>query len=164
MGVHPNRHNANVVLLTLSIFIENGRKYSASSHHIYHNSDATYHCDVAKFIGAGHGIVIQPTRCRYPSRMCVVSKHYELVLLSLITEEVEALLYICDVYSVSCCCDVCYKVWYGLQYNKDIYKIWQRFCVPEPHKQWPGLVYMTCISIQYGEWMSCLRRIHTYFW
>ena len=119
-GVHPKLHNVNVVLLTLCVFIENGRKYSASSHHIYHNADATYHCDVAKFIGAGHGIVIQPTRCRYPSRMCVVSKHYELVLLSLISEEVEALLHISDVYSVSCCCDVCYKVWYGLQYDKDM--------------------------------------------
>jgi len=52
----------------------------------------TYHADVAELVRSSDGVIIQETRRRDPALVCVVGKHYQLVLRTLVAHKVETVL------------------------------------------------------------------------
>ena len=54
----------------------------------------TYNADVAKLVGAGHGVVVEHGGAGQPARTGVISEDDELVLLVPVADEVEALLHV----------------------------------------------------------------------
>lgn len=58
----------------------------------FHQDNETYNCDVSKFVCPSHCVVVQRTGGRDPPWVCVISKHNQLVLLSLVSHKMKAVL------------------------------------------------------------------------
>ena len=83
----------------------------------------THNADVAKLICPTHRVVVKHACTCQPSWTCVIGKDDELVLLSLVTNKVEALLYVAHHNSLTHCVDVTDSIWNVLtkQMDKIVY-------------------------------------------
>ena len=66
----------------------------------------TYHADVTKLVGAGHGAIVEHGGAGQPARVSVVGEHDELVLRAPILDKVEALLHVRSHDTLTQCVDV----------------------------------------------------------
>lgn len=77
-----------------------------------------YNRNIAKFICSCNSVMVQQSWASDPTRIGVIGKHNQLVLLSPISHKMKTVLHICYHHTMARCMDADYKVWYMLKKKK----------------------------------------------